>query len=166
MKKLLKNPNMYYVLFPVLAGLWAAGAWGLSYPKSLEQRTEMENECLSSESYIKEILQIEPQRLAYQQDKDKSGEFDYTNVIDQYARMFGVSAADYTLSVRSATKRAGKTTKSADLTIKTIDIERLAKFISAILIRWPELECERLTVEKLSTGKNVWKASIRFTYFY
>ena len=166
MKQWLKNPNLYYVLFPVLACLWAAAAWGLAYPNSLRQWQVTAEEWTSCESYIGEILQIEPQRLAYQQDKDKPSEFDYTNVVDQYAKMFGISAIDYTLSVRGATKRAGKTTKSADLTIKTIDIERLAKFVSAVLMRWPELECERLDLDKLNTGKNVWKASLRFTFFY
>ena len=115
---------------------------------------------------IEQILKAEPQRLTFKQEKTGNTEFDYTNVIDEFAKEFKIAPDNYTLNVRGITKREGKNIKGADLSIKTIDIENLCKFLSAILARWPELDCETFRLDKLEVGKNAWKVTLHFTYTY
>lgn len=166
MKDYMKNPMVYTVAVPLLAGLWLLYTWTAAYPGSIELLTQGKADYDEAQKLLGQILALEPQRLSYQQEKGKTSEFDYTNVIDQFTKQFAIAPGDYTLSVRGATRKAGQTIKGADLSIKTIDIEKLSKFISALLIRWPELECERLAVEKLPAGKNNWKVTLRLTYKY
>ncbi|MEN6308778.1 MAG: hypothetical protein ABFD91_13610 [Anaerohalosphaeraceae bacterium] len=162
----MKNPMVYTVVVPLLAGLWLLYTWAVAYPTSIENMDQGKKDYEEAQKMLDQILTLEPQRLSYQQEKGKTSEFDYTNVIDQFTKQFAIAPGDYTLTVRGATKKAGQTIKGADLSIKTIDIEKLCKFISALLIRWPELECERLAVEKLPAGKNNWKITLRLTYKY
>jgi hypothetical protein len=165
-KEYLRNPMFYVLAVPVLAGLWMLYVRGFAYPSSVRNWGVSQSEYEEAQKAIEQILKIEPQRLAFQQEKSKNTEFDYTNIVDQFTRQFGIAPGDYTLNVRGATKKAGKTVKSADLSIKTIDIETLCKFLSAVLARWPELECEMLRLDKLASGKNAWKITLRLTYYY
>jgi len=166
MKDRLKDPMTYTIALPAIAALWMLYAWLIAYPSSKDRYAESYQEFQQSQQFLKEIVSLEPGRLSYQQEKGKASDFDYTNVIGDFAKQFGVAPDNYTLVVRGATKRAGRTVKSADMSIKTIDIENLSKFISAILQRWPELECERVSIDKTGTGKNDWKVSLRFMYKY
>jgi len=105
--------------------------------------------------------------LAYKVDeKAKPEEFDFTKTINDFARIFSISDSDYNLIVRGQTKRAGRQTRSATIVIKTIDIEKLAQFLSAMLLRWPELKCEVLSFEKVKNTKNNWKVNMSLTYYY
>lgn len=166
MKERLKDPVTYTIAIPAIAGLWMLYAWFFAYPSSLSRYDAAYQDYQESQKHLEHILTLEPQRLSYKQEKGKTSDFDYTNVIGDFAKQFGVAPDNYTLVVRGATKRAGRTVKNADMSIKTIDIEKLSKFVSAILLRWPELECERLSIDKAGTGKNNWKVSLRFTYTY
>ncbi len=166
MKQYIRNPLFYMIGMPLAAMLWFLLAFAWAYPQGQRNWDAAKTEFEESQKHLGDILALEPQRLAYQQDKTKNSEFDFTNMVDQFAKQYAVGAADYTLSVHSPYKKSGKTAKSADLTIKAIDMERLSKFISAMLIRWPEMECERLALEKNNVGKNSWKVSMKLTYYY
>ena len=166
MKQVMKNPVFYMIAVPIVAGLWMLYSWTLAYPASVRRWEDARTEYKEAESQIKQILELEPQRLTFKQEKTEDTEFDYTNVIDQFTKVYGIAPDNYTLNVRGMTKRAGKNIKSADLSIKTIDIENLCKFLSAILTRWPELDCESFRLDKLDVGKNAWKVTLRFTYTY
>jgi hypothetical protein len=167
MKEHLKNPLFYMVAVPCLAGLWMLYTWMFAYPSSVKTWDDSWAECKESQEMLEQILRMEPQRLTFKQEKTQVTDFDYTNVIDQFTKQFGIAPDNYTLNVRGATKKAGKTVKSADLAIKTIDIENFCKFLSAVLARWPELECETLRLDRLPTGKDAWKVvNVHFTYYY
>lgn len=166
MKDRLKDPMTYTIAVPIIAGLWMLYAWLMAYPAAQTRYAESYQEYQEGQKLIEQILALEPQRLSYKQEKGKTSEFDYTNVISDFARQHGIAPDDYTLVVRGATKRAGRTVKSADMSIKQIDIEDLSKFISVLLQRWTDLECERLSIDNAGTGKNNWKVTLRFTYTY
>ena len=105
--------------------------------------------------------------MAYKVDeKAKPEEFDFTKTINDFARIFSISDSNYNLADRGQGKRAGRQTQSATIAIKTIDIEKLAQFLSAMLLRWPELKCESLGVEKIKNSKNSWKVDLKLTYYY
>ncbi|MBM4104063.1 MAG: hypothetical protein FJ263_08435 [Planctomycetes bacterium] len=166
-KDYLRSPLFYMVAVPVLAGAWMIYAWTLAYPSSVQKWNASKTEYDETQKTLEQILRIEPQRLTFQQEKSQATGFDYAIVIDQFTKQFGIASDNYTFNVRDTTKKAGKTVKSADLAIKTIDIENFCKFLSAILTRWPELECETLRLDRLPTGKNAWKVvNVHFIYYY
>ena len=102
----------------------------------------------AAEELLAQIIKIEPQRLTYQQkDGQTTGDFDFSRAVNEFAVLFSISPANFTLNTRGEIRRAGKRARSATLSIRTIDIERTAKFLSAMLVRWPELQCEQLTFE-------------------
>lgn len=165
-KDLWKNPDTYFVILPILAGLWALAAGLAFYPKSVRAWEEEKDLYAEAEILIGEILQMEPERLEFQQQKGTSSEFDYVTEIDRFAKEFGIPTGDYTLTVRQGRRQRGSMRKSADLAFKSVKVETLAGFISAMLFRWPELQCEQVTLDKVPAAKNEWKVKLRFTYYY
>ena len=162
-----KNPTVYYIAVPVIAGLWAILAGFFFYPASIEAWEKSRSDFESVEKQIKQLVALQPKRLDYKVDqKAKPEEFDFTKTINDFARVFSISDSNYNLTVRGQTKRAGRETRSATIVIKTIDIEKLAQFLSAMLLRWPELKCEVLSIEKVKKTKNNWKVNMSMTYYY
>lgn len=165
-KDLLKNPDTYFVILPILAALWALGAGLVFYPKSVKAWDRQKAEYAEAEILIGDILQMEPERLQFQPQEGQSTEFDYVNEVDRFAKEFGIPTGDYTLTVRQSQRTKGSMRKSADLTFRSVKIETLARFVSAMLFRWSDLQCEQLTLDKVGNAKNEWKVKLRFTYYY
>ena len=166
MKELYRNINFYYILAPVLGAIWLLFVITSALPASKQELKKQYAQTKQSEELIHKILEIDPDRLKYQSQQDKSGQFDYTTAIDQFAKLCGIAPSNYTLQGGREIKRSGRKSKGADMTINNTDVQTLAKFLSTILIRWPELQCDLLTLAKLKTGPDNWKVTINFTYYY
>lgn len=166
-KKQLKNPLFYYIAVPAAMGIWALTAGALFFPKAVGNWKDSEEEYKTAQELMAQIIAIEPQRLAYKAEKGAEiGVFDFTQVINEFATAFSIPSANFTLNTRGETRRAGKRARSAALSIKSIDVEKTAKFLSTMLIRWPDLQCEMMSIEKLPQGKNNWKVDMTLTYYY
>lgn len=162
-----RDPNMYYILVPVLAAMWAVTAGLVMYPKSVKAWKESEAEYAKAQSLMDQLVTLQPERLAYKVDENaKSQDFDFTKTINEFAQALSISPSNYNLTVRSEANRAGRKTRSATISIKTIDIEKLSQFLSALLLRWPDLKCDTLSFSKIKDAKNNWQADISLTYFY
>lgn len=167
MKETLKKPAFYYILVPVAAALWAVIAGLVFYPRSVQAWQDTKDEAIQAEELIDKLVTLQPKRLTYKVDESTEGdEFDYTKTINEFARVFKISPSDYNLTVRGETRKAKRRAQSASMTIKTIDIETLAQFLSALLVRWPDLKCEVLSFEKVKKTKNNWTATLSLTYYY
>lgn len=166
MKEYLKNPRFYYLVIPVFTAVWAVAAGVVFYPRAVSSWQEGQEEYKAAEDLLAKIIAIEPQRLAFKQEKGTAGDFNFTQVVNDFASLFSIPSSNFTLNTRGETKRAGKRAQSTVLSIKTIDIEKVSKFISAMLIRWPDLQCEILNLDKLPQGKNNWKVDLTLTYYY
>lgn len=169
MKDYLKNPLFYYIVIPAVAGIWAAAAGMVFYPRSVTFWEQEKDDYNASEELLAQIIAIEPQRLTHQQQEGTGGgggDFDFTQVINELATLFSIPPANFTLNTRGETSRAGKRARSATLSIRTIDIERMTKFLSVMLIRWPDLQCESLSMDKLPQGKDNWRVDMTLTYYY
>ncbi|MEN8127774.1 MAG: hypothetical protein ABFR90_08210 [Planctomycetota bacterium] len=167
MKQALKNPNLYYIAVPVIAALWALMAGLVFYPKSVDTWETSKTEYKNVQDLIDKIVKLQPERLAYKVDEnDTSGEFDFTKTINDFAQVFSIPSSKYGLNVRGEAQRSGRRTRSATISIETIDIEKMAQFISAMLLRWPDLKCETLSFQKIKDTKNNWKVDMSLTYYY
>lgn len=165
-RDLFKRVDTYFWMLPAAAAVWALLAAFVFYPAGVQAWEDQQQEYKQAEDLIGQILDMEPQRLAYKEEKGQSGEFDFTGEVNRFAQVCGIAHGSYILQTRGEILREGKKSKSADVTIKSADIETSARFVSSLLIRWPDLQCEQLTLEKLSSGKNDWKVQLRFTYYF
>lgn len=163
----LKNPNVYYIAVPVAAAVWALLAGFAFYPNAIEGWKGSERDFEQSKNLIEQLIKLQPERLDYEVDASGGDqEFDFTRTINEFAKTFSIPPGDYKLNVRGQTKRAGRVTKSASISIKSIDIEKLTQFLSALLLRWPDLKCENLGLELKKNAKNAWQADLSLTYYY
>ncbi len=166
MKDISKEPIFYYVLVPVLLAIWLLWLFAFGIPDAKAGYKKEVGEYNNAEKLITEILEIDPQRLDYAKSKKEGDAFDYTTAIDQVTKVCRISAANYKLSSSPVRKRkGGQQNQDASMTIDRIDIEKLAKFLSVMHMRWVNLQCSNLTLSKIKGEKNVWKADIRFIYY-
>jgi hypothetical protein len=167
MKEIVKNPNVYYVAAPVAAALFTLLAALVFYPGAITRWQDSESEFKEVQTKAEELLKLQPERLVFKVDEKNTAQtFDFTVVINDFAKVFGISHTNYTVSVKGEVKKQGKRARSATVSIKTIDIEKLCTFLSTMLAYWPDLECDVLSLDKGKAGKDDWKADITLTYFY
>jgi hypothetical protein len=165
-KNCYKNPNFYYILAPVVAVIWVLFLSTVSLSKADDKCTRRAKDYSEVQKLIPQILTIDPERLKYKVRQEASGEFDYSVALEEIAKLCGISSSNYSMTGGNAPSKGGKSRKTANVAIKTVDIVRLSRFLSQILDRWPDLECDVLTLTKLNTGKDDWKVSLKFTYTY
>jgi hypothetical protein len=162
-----KDPNIYYIAVPILAGLWAVLAGFVFYPNSTKAWDKNRQDYEAIEKQIKQLAALQPKRLEYKIDeKAKPEAFDFFKTVNDFAKIFGIADSNYNINVRPPSKRAGKQARSATILIKRIDIEKFAQFLSGLLLRWPSLKCEQLSIEKVKNTKNNWKVDLSLTYYY
>lgn len=166
MRDYYKNPNFYYIMVPVLACIWVIFASTVSLRAANNKWDKQKKEYDRSQELITKILTLDPERLNYESQKAGSSEFDYSSAVEEIAKLCKISSSNYSLRGGKALKRRGKSTKTANITIDIIDIEKLAQFLSQILMRWPNLECDVLSITKQKKAKDAWKATMKFTYIF
>lgn len=167
MKAMLKNPNFYYILVPVLAAVWALAAGFVFYPGSARvYREEVRSEYERSQDLIEKILTVQPERLQFSLLNDPDKPFDFGETITVLTLAFDIPTSRYTLNVRGEITRGGKTARTATMDIKEVDIEKMARFLSTMLTNWPDLKCEKLTLSKVKTGKDNWDVDMTLIYYY
>ena len=166
MKDYYKNPNFYYIAVPIASAVWLVFTWAMSLPAAEQKWGKERTNYEKADDYISKILPYEPERLEFEKQQGKSGDFDYASAIEVFAKKFKIPSAGYSHQARGEKKRAGRKTKSADVKIDEVNIEKIAQFISGMLYRWPDLQCEQLSLTKLKSGKDAWKANMKFTYYY
>lgn len=165
-RKILANPNVYYIGAPVAAVIFALLAIFVFYPNSVKNWQDAEQEYNTAKDYADKLLNLQPDRLLADGQVAGGETFDFAVVVNEFAQVFSISPTNYTTSVKGEVKKQGKRARSATLSIKTIDIEKLTKFLSTMLARWPDLECDVLSLDKGKAGKDDWKADMTLTYYY
>jgi hypothetical protein len=166
-KDLYKKPIFYYVLVPAVPAIWLLWLFAFGLPGAKDNYKNEVEDYNKAEQLIGQILgELDPQRLDYAKAKKSADQFDYVTAIDQVTRLCGIAPNNYKLSsspVRAT--KGGQKMQDAAVTIDRIDIERLAKFLSVMRMRWVNLQCSNITLAKLKGEKDAWKADVRFMYY-
>ena len=166
MREIYRNPTFYYILVAILITLWPVWLALGSIPAADKEYEDAKVLFKDAEKIIGQILNLDPQRLDYARAQKKSGEFDYPVAVSQSAKTCSISLSQYKLSTFPIVKRkAGQTSQDAMITLNKVGIEKFARFVSLMQIRWPNLKCSQLRLNKVKGAKNIWKADIRFTYY-
>ncbi|MHC4551239.1 MAG: hypothetical protein ACYSUT_00520 [Planctomycetota bacterium] len=170
MKDKLKDPNLYYILVPVIAGVWAVLAGLVFYPKSVKAWEDPKNgakaEYKQAQDLLQKIIEKKPEILKERLTTDKKGEVDLGQAIDTLCLLFEIPTSKYRHSVRKPITRAGKKSRTATMTIKEVGIGKIGGFVSAMLSLSPGLDCEVISIDKAKTGKDNWNVDLTMKYTY
>lgn len=166
MKEFYKQPNFYFILIPALATLWAVLNWTVSAPATESEWTRAQSDYKKAQNIVEKIIVLDPERLEFEKQKGKSAQFDYATTVQKYAQQWKILPADYSLQSGREMKRGGQKTKGAILQIKPIDVATFTQFLSSMMYRWPDLQCDQLKLTKLKDGPDSWKVDIKLTYYY
>jgi len=161
-----KNPVLYYLVVPILLGLWPLLAWSVYLPEAQRRWDQEKDEFKKAQAIMLEILELDPDRLDYADSNNPDREFDYAIVVDRVASQCGIPPTDYKFSSGPIIKSAGQESQSAKVNLKGIDVTTFARFSSTIQLRWGNLQCTRVKLTKKKGLSDVWDADIDFKYYY
>ena len=159
-----KRSNFYYLAIPLAAAIWVLVASTIMTNAANDRWDKQQKEWKEVDKWIKKILVADHDILKPKNQLKKGEEFGYTKV---FAKFAGANSIILSLTnVSKPSKRKGATTRSATVSIKLVQIEPLTRFLTEMLNTWPNLECNTLTLVKLKTGPDNWKADLKFIYTY
>jgi len=166
MKEFYKETNFYFIIVPAIAALWAVLTWAVSIPTSEKEWKRNLDHYANAQTQVERILTLDPERIDAEKQKDQSAQFDYATSVVKFANAWKIPPSNYSLQDGRDIKRAGRMTKSATIQINPIDMETFTQFLTALMYRWPDLQCDTLKLTKQKDGPDVWKADIKLTYYY
>jgi hypothetical protein len=165
-RSIYKNPFLYYTIVPLLIGLWPLLIWGAYLPEVERQWNHDKGEYKKAQAIMLEILELDPDRLDYANSEDSGYEFDYAIVVDRVASQCGIPPTDYKFSSGPIIKSAGQESQSAKVNLKGIDVTTFTRFMSTIQLRWADLQCTRVKLNKKKGLPDVWDVDLDFKYYY
>jgi hypothetical protein len=166
MKAIYKNPIFYYILISVLAALWPLLMLVAYLPAAEKNWAKEKTQYSKAENVIEEILALDPGRLETADSNSGVAKFDYAIAVEQIAKSCQITAGNYNISSKPVRITGGEKTQSALVVLKEVEITKFAKFLSAIQLRWGNLQCENVTLTRKKGVPDIWKADIEFKYYY
>ncbi len=166
MKEIYKNPTLYYILVPVVVALWPLLVWAIYLPQAKSSWENEKEQYNKAQKIIAEILTIDPDRLEFADAKMGDAEFDYASVVERVAGLCEISSTNYKLSSGIIMTSKGQKSQSAKVGLKDVDIRKFAKFLSAIQLRWANLQCSQVKLTKKKGLPDKWDVDLDFKYYY
>ena len=168
MKDIYKNPILYYIVVPVIAGLWPLLVWAIYLPTAQKDVEEQIAQYKKAEPIMMEILTLEPDRLEFADANDTAADFTYGEAIDRVASLCRIPPSKYNLSSAMIITTNDKKSQSASVDLKQVDIRKFARFLSMMQLRWANLQCEQLKLTKKQNlpDNDMWDVDIKFKYYY
>ena len=56
--------------------------------------------------------------------------------------------------------------QTANVALKDVDLEKFAKFLSTIQLRWENLQCKRIKLTRKKGLPDTWDVDLVFKYYY
>lgn len=166
MKDIYKNPMLYYMLVPVVAGFWPLLVWAVYLPKAERSWASGVEQYRKAQSLMAEILTLDRERLALAEAADSKDEFDYARAVAVVAAQCNIPAGNYSQDSGAVIESSGQKSQSAKIMLKDIDIARFARFLSTIQLRWANLQCTQVKLTKKKGVPDIWGADLDFKYYY
>lgn len=163
---MLKKPMFWYIAISAASALWPALIWGVYLPGAKKGWQSDRTYYEKSQQTIQELLSMDPERLDYADAKGAAGEFDYATAVQGAADFCRIPATSYDLTSSAIITSGGQKNKGAKLLLKEVDIAKFAKFLSTIQVRWPNLQCTKVTLKKNKGAPDLWDVDLTFKYYY
>ena len=166
MKEFYKKPEFYYFILPFFVAVWILTSAFLSLPTAKSKFKRATEDQGKINGYLTTIITREPERLKFDELKKSTEEFDYGEVIDGFAKLYGITPSSYSLQAQGRIKKGKQLSQGANITISEIDVTKFAMFLSSMQQTWPDLQCNTLSLNKHKNEKDMWKATMKFTYVF
>jgi hypothetical protein len=159
-----KKPIFYYILIPAAAAVWPLSVALISLPQARQACVKEEANYTDANEAMINILTIDSGRSREAGAKNEIKEFAYAVAIGDVARACGIPTP--TISSQPARLVDKRKTQEATVILQKVDIAAFAGFLSTLQRRWANLECESIIIDKQKGLPDVWKATVKFRYYY
>jgi len=167
MREVYKNPMLYYVLIPVLVGLWPLLVWGVYLPQAEHSREVEGGLCVEGQTCIIEILKLDPERVAPIDGKPPiAGPFDYGSAVTRVANLCKIPPSNCPYNIQGQMTSGGKKRQDARVELKSVGVVQAAKFLWTMQSMWATLQCEDIKLTKKKGTPDQWDVDFRFIYYY
>jgi len=168
MKDLHKNPILYYILVPILVGIWPLLLWAMYLPSTKQSLKDDLEASKIGQGIALRILTLDPDRVDTGDANDAPGDFSYAAALDKVAGVCGIPASQYKLTTGMTVTKDKQKSQSAHLRIDQVGVAQLARFLSLMQYKWSTLQCDDVTLSKLKTETqpDVWTVEIKFNYYF
>jgi hypothetical protein len=168
MKDIYKNPILYYIVVPVIVGLWPLLVWAIYLPAAQKDVEEQIAQYKKAEPIMMEIFTLEPDRLEFADANDTAADFTYGEAVDRVASLCRIPPSKYNLSSAMIITTNDRKSQNASVDLKQVDIRKFARFLSMMQLRWANLQCEQLKLTKKQNlpDNDMWDVDIKFKYYY
>lgn len=166
MRNIYKNPVFYYVLVPAVTALWPLLVWGVYLPRAQRSWDSEMQEYSQAQTVMADIRTLDPDRLGFDTTRDAEKEFAYATAVEKIAALCKVPTSSYKLSSGIITSSSGQKSQSAKVILEGVDITQFARFLSAIQLRWANLQCAQIKLTKNKGAADKWNVDLQFKYYY
>jgi hypothetical protein len=167
MREIYKNPMLYYLLIPVLVGIWPLLVWGVYLPKAEDDRGKEAALCVQGQVDVNDILSIDPDRPKMTTKNLVPTEFSYGAAVDRVANLCKIPTSNWTSAAGNIIVSGGKKRQDARVKLTNVGISQAAKFLSTIQSMWPSrLTCENVKLQKKKGMPDQWDVDFSFLYYY
>jgi len=167
MRDIHRNPILYYLLIPVLIGVWPLLVWGVYLPTAGQALAEDCELLAKAVKDINDILELDPDRVIPDTDPNRVvGEFAYGKALDRVANLCSVPASSCSFTAGKPTTVSGKRRQDARVKLKDISIVQAATFLSKIQSTYVGLQCDQIKLTKRKGMPDQWEVDFQFIYYY
>jgi hypothetical protein len=166
MRDIHRNPILYYLLIPVLIGMWPLLVWGVYLPATQRDCDKDHSLLVEAQMHIISILEIDPDRINPADSNRVVGEFAYGKAVDSTANLCGIPAGNCRFSAGDIMNVSGKRRRDAMVKLKDIGIVQIAKFLSYIQSTWVNLQCDEVKLTRRKGMPDQWDVDLSFIYYY
>lgn len=166
MPDICRNPVVYYLLIPVLVGIWPLLVRAVYLPRTESTLSTEEALYIEGQSRIIDILQIDPDRLNFVDANEVAAEFSYGSAVDRVANLCKIPASNCDFQAGNIMRAGGKRRQDARVKLTNVGIVQAARFLSTIQSMWVSLTCERVKLNKKKGMPDRWDVDLSFVYYY
>ena len=167
MREIYKNPMLYYLLIPLLVAMWPLLVWRVYLPRAERDRAVEGDLCVQGQTYVMDILDIDPERPIRTTTNLVPREFSYTAAVSQAASFCKIPATGWESQASGIMVSSGKKRQDAMVKLKGVGISQAANFLSTIQTTWPSrLTCENLKLQRKKGMPDQWDVDFSFVYYY
>jgi hypothetical protein len=163
MRDVYKNPILYYLLIPVLVGLWPLLVWRVYLPRNQHQRDVEQSLLVEGQGHIVDILLLDPKKLDLVGSEAVAEEFSFGRATDRVANLCTIPAGSCTYSGGGIMKVSGKERQEGRS-------NRQCEYASANSFGFQSmragLTCEQAEFRKKKGMSDQWDVDFKFVYYY
>ena len=166
MRDVYRNPMLYYLLAPLLVAVWPLLVWAVYLPRAQESWDKEQSYYVEGQTYILDILRMDPDRLDLAANSEVSGEFSYAKAIDRVANLCRIPASKCDYGAGGVIPAGNKKKQQARIKLTDVDVVQAATFLSRMQSTWVKLTCDKISLTKDKALPNQWDVDFTFWYFY